>query len=185
MSDYFNPLPLSSGPSQAAFDALFTQVQGAVPLPTYTVATLPVANLGNLNRLVGVSDLFGNRTTRMRCERITVGGVDLFYWQPQSSDSYADLDVSSGNQVIGALTMASSIGLIGNVGTGITRTVSFQDGAFPGQTKEVRMGGLIGALGGLNILGVGLGAGLSLLAGGYAKYASDWTSGSPVWKRIA
>ena len=185
MSDYFNPSPLSSGPSQAAFDALFTQVQGAVPLPTYTVATLPEANAGNLNRLIGISDLFGNRTTRMRCERIMVQGLEKFYWQPQSSDSYGDLDIAAANMTIGALTMPTSIGLVGNIGAAIARTVSFQDGAFPGQTKEIRMGGLIGALGGLTVLGVGLGAGLSLLAGGYAKYASDWTSGSPVWKRIA
>ena len=171
-----------AGPTRSQFDALAAQVAGAVPLPTYTVATLPTPDASNLNRLAGVTDLFGNRTTRMRCEKITVSGTDYFYWQPQSSDSAGSVDVSATNATIGALTMPTTITLVGNVAAAITRNVTLAPGAYPGQIKELRMGWTIGALGSLNILGVA--SAVALLAGGYSKFASNWSSGTPVWDKL-
>jgi hypothetical protein len=178
------PEPDISGLTQQ-LAALQAQVAGALPLGTYTVASLPTPDATNLNRLAGVTDLFGNRTTRVRCEKVTIGGVDYFYWQPQSSDSAGTIDVGSANLNLGALTMPTSVNFIGSILAGVGRTVTFADGAFPGQVKEVRMSGSIGALGSLNLLGTGLGSGVAVLLGGYQKYVSDWTTtpGTRTWVR--
>lgn len=163
--------------TQAALDAALASVS---PLGPFTVATLPTPGPAILNRVATVSDLFGNRKSRVRCDAVG----DFHFWQPLSSDSFGDIAVAA-NMTLLPLSSPTTISLSGAVNAGVSRSVTLGTaGGWPGAVKEIRSDMTLGLGSGLNILGTGLGSGLSLLLGGYRKFGLDYAGGVLTWKLL-
>ena len=163
--------------TQAALDAV---TAGLTPLGPFTVATLPAPTAANIGRTATVTDLFGSRYSRVRCERVG----DFHFWQPLSSDSFGDIAVAA-NMTLLPLSSPTTISLSGAVNAGVSRSVTLGTaGGWPGAVKEIRSDMTLGLGSGLNILGTGLGSGLSLLLGGYRKFGLDYAGGVLTWKLL-
>ncbi len=159
---------------------LQTAMAAIIPLGPYTVATLPAPAASNLGRNAIVTDLFGNRYGRVRCE--SVGS--FYFWQPQSSDSFGNVATAS-NVTVTPLGYAQTLNLTGSLAAGVTRTITLSTvGGWPGAIKEIHSDTTLGLGAALNIVGTGLGSGLSLLAGGYKKYGLDYTGTQLEWKLL-
>ena len=159
---------------------LTTIVNNVLPIGTFSVATMPAAAAQYLGRVAIVTDLFGERYTRMRCERV---GTNFYFWQPQSSDS-AKSYTMTGNMTVDPLNFPQGIRLNGSIGLGINRTISLSTvGGWPGAKKDISAAGLSG-LGGLNVLGVGLTSAVNVVLGGYKKFMMEFDGTKLVWTQI-
>lgn len=156
-----------------------TRLSSIEPLGPYTVDTLPTPNAGNLGRVATVSDLFGVRYSRCRCEM--QGG--LYFWQPLSSDSSGNMATGANTSVF-PLKNPQSLVLTGTIALGVTREFTLETtGGWPGCVKEFR-GGLTSLLGTLNVLGTGLGSAVNLTLGGYRKFVLDVNAGALEWRQL-
>jgi len=176
----FTPPAPVSAPSQAAFDALAAQVAAAVPLGTFTVATLPAPTAAIVGRLAKVTDLFGDQFDTVRC--CAVG--TFYFWKPQSSDSARNFAMTA-DMLVKPLTYPQGLRLTGTIGLGTVRKLTLDvEGGWPGCCKEISAGGLGSILGTLNVLGSGLGSGIGLLTGAYKKFMLDYSGGALSWIQI-
>lgn len=150
---------------------LSTAISSVAPMGPYTVATLPTPDASNLGRVATVTDLFGDRYSRVRCERVG----SFYFWQPLSSDSGKAYTLT-GDLAVKALTHPQSLIFSGAPGLGQTWTVTVDlTGSWPGRVVEMlSTAGVI--LGALNIAGLGLGSAVAVLAGSYRKFVVVETS---------
>lgn len=171
---------VSPGASQAQIDALQAKVDAAVPLGTFTVATLPAPTEPILGRLAKVTDLFGDQFDTVRC--CAVGS--FYFWKPQSSDSARNYTLTA-DMTVKPLTYPQGLRLNGSIGLSVLRKVTLDvEGGWPGCCKEISAGGLGTILGTLNVMGTGLGSGVGLLTGNYKKFMLDYSGGALAWIQI-
>lgn len=177
---------LAGKAAQTALDFLIARVDALSILGPYTVAQLPAPSVDNLGRLAIVTDLFGNRYGRVRCERIKPAtGADFYFWQPLSSDSFGEIAVAAGSNLVRPLMSPQTTRVTGAITAGVTRTISLDvAGGWPGCIKEFTNATSMGALSILNIAGTGLGSGVGLALGGYRKFGLDYVGGALTWVQL-
>lgn len=166
--------------AQVDVDALAATVAAAIPLGTFSVATLPAPTAAIVGRLAKVTDLFGDQFDTVRC--CAVGS--FYFWKPQSSDSARNYTLT-GDMTVKPLTYPQGLRLNGSIGVSVLRKVTLDvEGGWPGCCKEISAGGLGTILGTLNVLGTGLGSGVGLLTGNYKKFMLDYSGGALAWIQI-
>lgn len=143
------------------------------------IANFP-ANATNRGKYARVSDYAGYVDRILRCDYDSGG---LYFWTPTQNEYGRSMAVT-GNMSLYPLKSPSSIVLTGSIALGVTRNITLEtDNGRPGEIKEIK-GGLTSLLGSLNILGTGLGSGISMLLGGYQKHVLDYSGGSLSWIRL-
>lgn len=122
-----------------------------------------------------VSDYGGYVDRVVRCDFDS--DLNYHFWTPTQPEYGRSIAVT-GNMTLMALKSPPSINFTGSIALGVTRNVTIDlTNRRPGEILEFK-GGLTSLLGGLNILGTGLGSGLSILLGGYSKILIDGSGGS-------
>lgn len=136
------------------------------------------AGSGYRGKYIRVSDLFGATDGVLRCGYDTNSG--LYFWQPTTPEYGRSMALTQ-NITVAPLTHPTAINLTGTIGAAITRTVTLDPtNGRPGATIELR-NNLTSILGALNILGTGLGSGLSFALSGYKKFFLDWNGSQLAW----
>lgn len=148
----------------------------SVILPgTYTIDTLPdpADNVGGYAR---VMDLFGEKTDLV----LASASAGTAYWQPVRPIYSKTIPVAADMTLL-PLKHPSVQFLTGTVGIGVTRKVTLSTTlAWPGATFEVRND--MSGLGGLQVLGLSLGAVLSVVFGTQQRFFYELGVG---WKQFS
>lgn len=144
------------------------------------LATYPAA-ASYRGKYARVSDYAGYVDRVLRCDYF----ADLAYhqWVPVLAEFGRQMPLT-GDMTLLPLKSPSSIVLTGTLPLGVTRSVTLSTAnGRPGEVKEIKAG-LTQLLGALNILGTGLGSGVSLALGGYQRYVLDSSGGALAWLRM-
>src|SRR5262249_14824332 len=127
---------------------------------TFIIDTLPTPNAGLVGKYARVTDLFGEKTDLLLCSNLG----SSYYWQPVRTIYAKSASIAGANMTLTPLKSASVMFLTGTLVA--NRTVQLSEtGVWPGCSFEIAMDGTLGLFT-LTILGVNLGAGLSLLLSG-------------------
>lgn len=172
MAEVNNPV------TQAQLEAAVAGVPQFVTPVTQTweqvLASFP-AGATYRGKYVRISNYGGYVDRVLRCDYDQ--SLDYYFWTPTQPEYGRSMPVT-GNMTLSRMITPQSVVLTGSIALGVTRnvTIDIANGR-PGEIIEMKAG-LSSLLGGLNILGTGLGSGVSILLGGYQKYLIDGAGGS-------
>lgn len=138
------------------------------------------ANESRRGKYARVSDYGGYVDRVLRCDYDSGG---LWFWTPTQTEYGRSMAVNA-NMTLYRLKSPSSVVFTGNIGIGVTRTVTLDPAnGRPGEIVEMKAGSIVIA-GLLNIAGTGLGSAVSVLMGDYKKFLLDYSGGSLSWVRL-
>lgn len=177
---------LAAKADQSALDQLaltsprFVTPAGSMLTVDQLLADYP-ASAARRGMYARVSDYGGYVDRVLRCDFFS--DVGYYQWTPTLPEYGRSMPIT-GDMTLWPLKSPTSIILTGTIPTATTRRVTLETtNGRPGEIKEIKAG-LTSLLGTLNILGTGLGSGVSLLLGGYQKFVLDSSGGALAWVRM-